>query len=127
MITAFPGKLKDVLHSQEDGANIFTIQLHNMSELCAFHREYPSFQKIFKVIKKFSPLHGDNDHFAKKFTITSPIKSISSCQQGIKVNQFSQQNTHCRTAFLQNSSLGAPIRSLTLSHLGGGGADSAPL
>ena len=27
----FPGKLKGVLHSQEDGTNIFPSQLHNMS------------------------------------------------------------------------------------------------
>ena len=40
-ITAFPGKLKGVLHSQEDDTNIFPNQLHNMSELCAFHREHP--------------------------------------------------------------------------------------
>ena len=40
-ITAFPGKLKGVVHSQEDGTNIFASQLHNMSELCAFHHEHP--------------------------------------------------------------------------------------
>ena len=40
-ITAFPGKLKGVLHSQEDDTNIFPSQLHNMSELCAFHQEHP--------------------------------------------------------------------------------------
>ena len=32
----------------------------------------------------------------------------SSCQQDIELDQFSQQNTHCRAAILQNSSLGAP-------------------
>ena len=47
-ITAFPGKLRGVLHSQEDGTNIFPIQLHNMSELCAFHHEHPYIQQIFK-------------------------------------------------------------------------------
>ena len=40
-IIAFPGKLKGILHSQEDRTDIFTSQLHNMSELCAFHREHP--------------------------------------------------------------------------------------
>ena len=40
-ITVFSGKLKGVLHFQEDGTNIFPSQLHNMSELCAFHHEYP--------------------------------------------------------------------------------------
>ena len=40
----------------------------------------------------------------------SPSRCISSCQQDIKLDQFSQQNTHCRTAILQNSSLGAPIK-----------------
>ena len=40
-ITAFPGKLKGVLHSQEDGTNIFPSQLYTMSELCAFHHEHP--------------------------------------------------------------------------------------
>ena len=29
-------------------------------------------------------------------------------QQDIKLDKFAQQNTHCRTAILQNSSLGAP-------------------
>ena len=52
-ITAFPGKLKGVPHSQEDGTNIFPSQLHNMSELCAFHHEHPYFQQIFKDCPKF--------------------------------------------------------------------------
>ena len=39
--TAFPGKLKEgVHHSQEDGTNILPSQLHNMSELCAFHHKH---------------------------------------------------------------------------------------
>ena len=37
----------------------------------------------------------------------SSSKCISSFQQDIKLDQFSQQNTHHITAFLQNSSLGA--------------------
>ena len=40
-ITVFPGKSKGVLHCQEDGTNIFPSQLHNMSELCAFHQKHP--------------------------------------------------------------------------------------
>ena len=40
-ITAFPGKLKGVLHSQKDGTNISPSQLYTMSELCAFHHEHP--------------------------------------------------------------------------------------
>ena len=40
-ITAFPCELKGVLHSQEDGTNIFPNQLHNMNELCAFRHEHP--------------------------------------------------------------------------------------
>ena len=52
-ITAFPGKSKGVLHSQEDGTNIFPSQLHNMSELCAFYQEHPQFQQIFKDCPKF--------------------------------------------------------------------------
>ena len=40
-ITAFPGELKGVLHSQEDDTNIFNSQLHNMSELYAFYHEHP--------------------------------------------------------------------------------------
>ena len=39
-ITAFHGKLKGVLHSQDDGANIFPSQLHNMSELRAFDHKH---------------------------------------------------------------------------------------
>ena len=66
------------------------------------------FQRLSKVLKKISPLCSDNDHSAKSFLKRSPSKSISSCQQHIKLDQFSQQNTHCRTTFLQNSSLGAP-------------------
>ena len=71
-ITAFPGKLIGVLHSQEDGNNIFPSQLHNMSELYAFHCEHPQFQKIFKALKKLSPLRGDNDHLRKTFLNTFP-------------------------------------------------------
>ena len=66
------------------------------------------FQRLSKVLKKFSPLCGDNAHSAKRFLKRSPSKCISSCQQHIKLDQFYQQNTHCRTAFLQDSSLGAP-------------------
>ena len=40
-ISAFPGKLNDVLHSQEDGTNTVSSQLNNMSELRAFHHEHP--------------------------------------------------------------------------------------
>ena len=47
------------------------------------------------------PLH-------KKFFKKSYNICISSCKQNIKLDQFSQQNTHCRKAILQNSSLGAP-------------------
>ena len=39
-ITPFPGKVKGVLHSQENGTSIFPSQLHNMSELCAFRHEH---------------------------------------------------------------------------------------
>ena len=55
-MTAFPGKLKGVLHSQDDGTNIFPSQPHNMSELCAFHHEHHNFSKFSK---KFSPLRCD--------------------------------------------------------------------
>ena len=37
------------------------------------------------------------------------------------LDQFSQQNTHCRTAILQNSSLGAPTYSVKVVAGGGGG------
>ena len=47
-------------------------------------------------------------HCTKSFLKKSYNICISSCQQNIKLDQFSQQNTHCRTAILQNSSLGAP-------------------
>ena len=65
------------------------------------------FQRLSKVLKKFSPLGGDNAHLTKSFLTKSPSRRISSCQQDIKLDQFSQQNTDCRTAILQNNSLGA--------------------
>ena len=68
---SFPGKLKGVLHSQEDGTNIFPSQLHNMSELCVFHYEHPWFQQICKDCPKFEKkclsLRADNTHFTKSF------------------------------------------------------------
>ena len=64
-----------------------------------------NFQRLSKALKKFLPLRGDNANLSKSFS----NKCISSCQEDIKLDQFSLQNTHCRTAFLQNSSLGAPI------------------
>ena len=66
------------------------------------------FQRLSKVLKKILPLCSDNAHSAKSFLKRSPSKCISSCQQQMKLDQFSQQNTHCRTAFLQNSWLDAP-------------------
>ena len=50
-INAFPGKVKDVLHSQEDGTSIFPSQLHNMSELCAFIRNIHNFSKFSKIVQ----------------------------------------------------------------------------
>ena len=38
--------------------------------------------------------------FSKKF----PSRCISSCQQHTKPDQFSQQNTPCRTAFCRTAS-----------------------
>ena len=70
-----------------------------------------NFQRLPKVLKKISLLCSDNAHLTKSFPKESPSRCISSCQQHIKLDQFSQQNTHCRTAFLQNSSLGAPKNS----------------
>ena len=67
-----------------------------------------NFQRLSKVLKKISPLCGDNAHLTKRFPKMCSSRCISSCQQHLKLDQFSQQNTHCRTAFLQNSSLGAP-------------------
>ena len=68
-----------------------------------------NFQRLPTVLKKFSPLGGDNAHLTKSILTKSPSRRISSFQQGIKLDQFSQQNTHYRTAILQNCSLGAPI------------------
>ena len=67
-----------------------------------------NFQRLSQVLKKISPLRSDNTHSIKSFQKKSHSRCISSCQQHIKLYQFSQQNTHCRTAFLQNGSLGAP-------------------
>ena len=61
---------------------------------------------IFSKIFQSSEINLDNAHFTKVFE-KSPSRCISSCQQDIKLDQFSQQNTHFRTAILQNSSLGA--------------------
>ena len=41
--TGFPGKLKGVLHSQEEGTNVFPSQLHNMSVF----KDCPKFCKKF--------------------------------------------------------------------------------
>ena len=67
-----------------------------------------NFQRLSKVLKQISPLRGDNAHFTKSFLKKSPSRCISSCQQDIKLDQFSQQNTHSRAAILLNSSLGGP-------------------
>ena len=64
------------------------------------------FQRLSKVLKKFSPLCGDNAHSAKSFVKRSSSKGISSCQQHIKLDQFSQQNTHCRTNFFAEQLVG---------------------
>ena len=50
-----------------------------------------------------------------KFFKKSPSICISSCKQDMKADRFSQQNTQCRTAILQNSSLGAPIIGFALT------------
>ena len=113
-ITAFPGKLKGVLHSQEDGTNIFPASCITWVNFVRFIMNTHNFSKFSKdspkFLKKFSPLWGDNAHFTKQLLKKSLSRciSISSCQLQIKLNQLSRQNTHCRTAFLQNSSLGAP-------------------
>ena len=70
---------------------------------------FRNFQRFSKVLKKFSLILGDNAHLTKSLLKKSPSRRFSFCQQHIKLEQFSQQNTDCRTAFLQNSSLGAPI------------------
>ena len=40
-ITTFPGKLKGILHSQEDATNIFSSPMHNISKLCAVCHKHP--------------------------------------------------------------------------------------
>ena len=76
----------------------FIVNIHNFSK----------FSKIAQSFKKLSSLCGDNGHLTS-FLTKSARRRISSCQQDIKLDQFYQQNTNCRTAILQNSSLGAPI------------------
>ena len=49
---------------------------------------------------------------SQKLLKKSPSRCFSSCKQDIKLDQFSQQSTHCITAILENSSLGAPKTSL---------------
>ena len=53
---------------------------------------------------------------SQKIFKKSSSRCISSCQQDIKLDQFSQQNTHCRTVVLQNSPLGAPKNMNTCDH-----------
>ena len=64
------------------------------------------------------PLRGDSDHSTKKFSnsLLADVFHLAS-NYDIKVNQFSQQNTHCRTAFLQNSLLDAPMHRNVLDQL----------
>ena len=69
-----------------------------------------NFQRLSKVLKNFCRFAAIMPILQKVFKKKSPSRCISSCQQEIKLDQFSQQNTHCRTAILQNSSLGAPSK-----------------
>ena len=62
---------------------------------------------------------GHNAYLTRSFLIKSPSRCIASCQQHIKLDQFSQQNAHCRTAFLQNRSLGASNYNITIDILKG--------
>ena len=57
-----------------------------------------NFQRLSQVLKKFLPLRADNAHLTNRFLKKSPSRCISSCQQHIKLDQSSQQNTHSRTA-----------------------------
>ena len=71
--------------------------LHNFSK---FSKIVQSLKNVATSMRSF-PLN-------EKFSEKSPSRCISFCQQQIKLEQFSQQNTYCRTALLQKSSLGAP-------------------
>ena len=51
LVTAFPSKLKGVLHSQEDGTNIFPSQLHNMSNYERFITNIHNFSKFSKTVQ----------------------------------------------------------------------------
>ena len=66
------------------------------------------FQRLSHVLKKISPLRGNNVHSAKIFLEYLPA-DVFNLASNTKLDQVSQQDTHCRTAFLQNSSLGAPV------------------
>ena len=53
-ITALSGKLKAVLHSQENGTNIFPSQLHDMSKLYVrFTMNINNFSKFSKIAQSF--------------------------------------------------------------------------
>ena len=71
-ITVFPGKLKGVLHSQEDSTNIFPSQLHDMNKYVHFFVNFHNFRKFSKFYKKILPLCVDNDHLTKKFSNSIP-------------------------------------------------------
>ena len=110
-ITAFPGKLKGVLHCQEDGTNIFPascITWVNYVRFITYIHNFIKCSKIGQNSKKNFAASRRWFSFYKKFFKKSPSRCILFCQQDKKLDQFSQQNTHCRTAILQKSSLGAP-------------------
>ena len=76
------------------------------------------FQGLSKVLKTFSPLSGDNAHLTKSFVESLQADVFHLSTNLDKLDQFSQQNTHCRTVILQNTSLnGAPKNDFVSSFL----------
>ena len=74
-ITDFPGKLKGVLHSQEDGTDIFPSKLHDMSELYVSSQISiisANFQRLSKVLKKNLAASRDNAPLIKRFLKSLP-------------------------------------------------------
>ena len=74
-----------------------------------------NFQRLSKVLKKFSPLHAIMPIYQDVFWEGLPADVFHLASNIENWINFPMQNTHCRTAFLQNSSSGALISTVIIS------------
>ena len=81
--TAFPGKSKSVLHSQEDGKISFSANCITWVNYVRFITNIQNFSKFSKTVKsskKISPLRGDSAHLIKSFlkSLTADVFHLAS-------------------------------------------------